>query len=76
MKHETILKTRAYFADLCLGCIQEVLDGSVKVNDREKYFKQQIESYHNTLAGGNDHTFTHWQYANYIETGKCVALLP
>lgn len=76
MKPETIIKTRNHFADLCLGCIQEVLEGSVKVNDRTRYIKRQVESYHDTLAGANDHTFTHWQYANYLETGKCVAFLP
>lgn len=72
---EATIKTREHFADLCDKCIQGAKNGEFRVNDLEKYIKQNTESKHADLAGENDHTFTFYQYKHYLLTGNCVALL-
>lgn len=76
LTEESILKAREWFADNARGCIEEVQNGSVKVNDPESYFKWCEERVKDALAGHNDHTLTFLQRAHYIQTGECVALLP
>ena len=73
---QAIIETRAHFADLCLRCIEDAQTGETRVNDLDRYVEQQTRSRIATLAGENDHTFTHRQYAHYLQTGVCVALLP
>ena len=73
---EIIQKARQHFADNAQGCIDEVLSGEVRVNDRDSYFQWQRERMADSLAGNYDHTFTHLQMAYYFQTGECIALLP
>ncbi|BBI90603.1 hypothetical protein HYO65_gp211 [Tenacibaculum phage PTm1] len=58
------------------GCIDEVQRGEVTVNDKEKYFEwcnSNIKKYENRDF---KISLSFLQKAYYIQTGKCVALLP
>ena len=70
------LKTRQYFADLSDRIIEDTLNGKDKPNDPEKWIEYQEKSKADTLAGKNDHTFTHLQMKEYFRTGICHPLLP
>ena len=74
--HETILATRKHFAEIDSACIAEALSGEVKVNDMDKYIKWMEQSTIDTMNGMYDHTLAFLQYALWIQTGKCIALLP
>ena len=79
LTQETIIKTRQHFADNAQCCINEVLDGSVKLPDHvsnEDYFSDCRKRAERFLTGGGDHTFTFLQRAYWIQTGEMVALLP
>lgn len=72
----TIANAYAYFVDNAYACIVEVLDGRVKVNDPENYIAMcELCALQHSL-GKWDHTFTFRQYATFVQTGKCHALLP
>lgn len=74
---ETIKKTDQHFADICQGCINEVLIGEVRVNNKDKYIKNN-ESQKNDYLNGNVNrsNFTYLQRAYFLQTGNCIALLP
>lgn len=74
LTEETIQKTRQWFADNALGCIEDALSGLVKVNDLPRYVEQQYRRAADSLAGEFDHTRTFAQRALYIETGECVPI--
>lgn len=76
LTEETILSTRKHFAENAQACIDEVLCGDVKVDDRETYLSWHIQDMVEFMAGERDHTFTFLQRAYWIQTGDCVALLP
>lgn len=76
LTEETILKTRIWFHDNSLACIEEVRSGMVRVNDSESYFRWREEEARNAIDGKIDHTLTFLQRAHFIQTGECVALLP
>ncbi|APQ41900.1 MAG: hypothetical protein G3W63_19715 [Xanthomonas euvesicatoria] len=76
LSKETIEATRAHFADIAYGCIREVIDGTVKVNDPEAYCaERELDALQYTL-GRWDHTLAFRQYATYLQTGVMHALLP
>ena len=75
LTEESILKTRKYFSDNCLACIEDVKSGKSKIYyDKEDYYKREERNSKDYLAGVNDNTFTFLQRAYYIQTGKSVAL--
>ena len=76
LTEESILKARQWYVDNARGCIEEVQNGSVKVNDPEAYIKWREKQIEDALAGRYDHTLAFLQRAYYIQTGECVALLP
>lgn len=76
LTESSILAARLWFHDNALACIEEVLEGEVKVNDPEGYFKERTESANAYLIGSIDHTFTFKQCAYFIQTGECCQLLP
>ena len=71
-----ILAARKWFADNCYACISQAIDGSLKVNDLQKYIKTESQKAKDFLAGKHDKTFTFMQRAWYIQTGESVAFLP
>jgi hypothetical protein len=73
---ETIQMTRQWYADNAAACIEEVKNGTVKVNDTEKYYKWREQSAVDFMAGKYDHSFGFIQRAVVIQTGECYALLP
>lgn len=73
---ETINKTRQWFHDNCISCIEEVKNGKACVNDSEYYTKWQMKEAKAYLEGRHDHVIAFLQRAYYIQTGKSVALLP
>lgn len=76
LSKETIAATRAHFVDIAYGCIREVIDGTVKVNDPEAYCAAcELRALQHTI-GRWDHTLTFRQYATYLQTGAMHALLP
>ena len=72
----TLKKTDKHFADIYQGCIDEVLSGKVKVNDKEKYFKSCKEMKEKHIKGLSRDNLTYLQRAYWIQTGNCIALLP
>ena len=71
---------RNHFANISLLCIEDALNGTVhgtvKVNNVNEYVAWQREGYEACLLGKYDHTFTLRQYAAYVQSGECHALLP
>lgn len=76
VQQEFILKARTHFANLSMKCIEEAKSGSVKVNDLDAYVAWNERQITESLEGKWDHTFTHLQYAYYLQTGESIALLP
>lgn len=76
LTEETIQKTRVWFHDNALDCIEEVRSGKVMVNDPESYFSWREEQAADALKGNSDHTVAFLQKAYFIQTGESVALLP
>ncbi|MFQ3543589.1 hypothetical protein Q7A53_05840 [Halobacillus rhizosphaerae] len=73
---ETIQKTRKWFHNNCMACIEEVKSGKVYVNNIKKYIEMEKESARDYMEGKNDYIFAFVQRAYYIQTGECIALLP
>ncbi|MDV5126967.1 hypothetical protein ACO7RW_01525 [Bacillus amyloliquefaciens] len=73
---ESIQKTRKWFADNAMACIEEVKSGKVYVNDRESYFAWRKKEAKEYIEGKYDYTVTFLQHACFIQTGESVALLP
>ena len=73
---DSILKARQHFADNAFACIAEAVDGRVRVNDLTAYVEDcEIRAIQHSL-GKWDHPLTVRQYATWIQTGACHALLP
>ncbi len=72
---ETIQKTRKWFSDNALACIEEAKSGKVYVNDLEYYTKLNLEKSKEYLEGKHQITFTFLQRAYFIQTGESVPLL-
>lgn len=73
---ESIQKTRKWFSENAIACIEEVKSGEFKVNDPESYFKWETEKAKEYMEGCHDHTLSFLQRAYFIQTGESVALLP
>ncbi|MCY7943935.1 hypothetical protein P8843_07125 [Bacillus inaquosorum] len=76
LTEESIQKTRKWFADNAIACIEEVKSGKVYVNDCESYFAWREKEAKEYMEGKHDHTVTFLQCAYFIQTEECVALLP
>lgn len=74
LTEETILKTRQHFADNGKGCIDEVLNGTVKVNDQDTYFKRCEQNIIDALAGKSDKTLAFIQHAYFIQSGESTPM--
>lgn len=72
---ETIKKTRKWFHDNSISCIEEVRRGEVGVNDRESYFSWRANQAKEYMDGQHDRNLTFLQRAYFIQTGEWVALL-
>jgi hypothetical protein len=75
LTEESIQKTRKWFSDNAIACIEEVENGKVRVNDCEKYFEMRNKQAKEYLEGKHEITFTFLQRAYFIQTGESVALL-
>lgn len=76
---ETIQRTRQQFADICQGCIDEILSGAVTLpehNVQDEHFARLRAEASEHLAGTWDHTLTFLQRAYWLQTGESIALLP
>lgn len=76
LTEESIQKTRKWFADNAIACIEEVKSGEVYVNDREYYFKWREKEAKEYMEGKHDHVLAFLQRAHFIQTGESIALLP
>jgi hypothetical protein len=79
LTEQSMQSARQYFADNALACIEEVKNGSIVLpshTSNESYFTWCMQRHDDFLAGKNDHTFTFLQYAYFLQTGECIALLP
>lgn len=72
---ETTIKTRKWFIDNDQRCIDEALNGSVKVNDIDAYVAWCRKRSADTQAGLNDHTVTFIQRGIYIQSGEMIGIL-
>lgn len=68
--------TRRHFHDLSLLCMAEAAEGIFRVNEPDEYYATCWRLAGEHLSGKWDHTLTFRQYAHYLQTGQCVALLP
>lgn len=75
LSEESIKKTRKWFSENALACIEEVKSGKVNVNDPEYYFAWREKEAKEYMEGLHDHNFTFWQRAYFIQTGESIALL-
>jgi hypothetical protein len=73
---ESIQKTRKWFSDNAIACIEEVKSGKVRVNDEEFYFNWRNKEAKEFMEGKHDFTVTFLQRAYFIQTGESVGLLP
>lgn len=72
---EIILLTRRTFANNQRMCIEEILDGSVRVNNKDeaiKYYRKTAADY---LNGKNDKVLAFVQRAIYLQTNEMVPIL-
>lgn len=76
LTEQTLLKTDEHFAEICQGCIDEVLRGDVKVNDVDTYVIANSLLKEDYLKGRNRNNLTYMQRAYWIQTGECIGLLP
>lgn len=73
---KTLTETYKHFADIQQGCIDEVLNGRVRVNDQKDYIsKRKAEKEEYLNMNSSNYTFTFLQRAHWLQTGECVALL-
>lgn len=71
-----ILATREHFAQIHVDCIIGASEGEFFVNDLMSYIAWQFGMLRATERGDYDHTFTFLQFAHFLETEDCIALLP
>lgn len=76
LKESSILAARLWFHDNALACIQDILEGKVKVNDQAALIERYTLSAAAYLTGSIDHTLAFRQHAYFIQTGECCPLLP
>jgi hypothetical protein len=76
LAEESIQKTRKWFHDNSIACIEEAESGKVYVNNLEEYATWRNREAKEYMEGCHDHTVTFLQRAYYIQTGESVALLP
>jgi hypothetical protein len=73
---DSINKTRQWFYDNAMACIDEAVSGKVFVTELDSYINWQKQRAESALNGENDNTFVFIQRAYYIQTGESIALLP
>ncbi len=72
---ELIQKTRAWFRDNALACIQEAESGTFHVNDLEGYRLSQTTFINEVMRGDYDGSVAFRQLATFIATGESRPLL-
>ena len=75
LTEDTINKTCQWYADNAQGCINEVLNGEVTVNDIDSYIEEKIKSKADYLDKNFELGLWFYQKALYIQTGESVAIL-
>ncbi len=65
---ETILKTRAWFADHYKQCIEDVLSGVEKVKDKDNYVRWMEALIRLVKSGEFDKSLSFWQRGHFIQT--------
>lgn len=73
--NESIAKTREHFNSIYRACINDALNGDVKIPDVDAYVNWQAQCERDMMQGCNDHTVTFLQMALYIQTGECIGIL-
>lgn len=76
LTEESIQKTRKWFSDNAMACIEEAKNGKFYVNNLEDYTKWEEKSAKEYMEGKHDHVLAFLQRAYFIQTGESVALLP
>ena len=79
LRSDVILSARQYFADSYQECINLALEGTLGLASHvnvDDYVAQERTRKEEMLAGKRDYTFAFLQHAYYIQTGRCLALLP
>lgn len=76
MTNELRQRTREYFRDNALTCIEEARAGVFHVNDIEAYCKSRAEDIEAVMRGDWDGSFAFLQLAKWLESRECPPLLP
>lgn len=72
---EIILLTRRTLANNQRMCIEEILDGSVRVNNKDEAIKYHRKTAADYLKGKNDKNLNFVQRAIYLQTNEMVPIL-
>lgn len=73
---ESLDEARQFFIDNLQLQMQDIREGKVTVNNKQKALKWLMDTELDYEAGVYDKGFTMLQRAYYIQTGESVALLP
>lgn len=76
LTEESILAARQKGVDNCTACIEGAKNGDFRVNNLKDYIEWQEKSIQNYKNGVCDNTLGFLQSAYFIQTGKCIPLLP
>lgn len=72
---DTIRKTCEFYAHHKQRCIDEVLQGTDKVNNVEQYIKDCTEQKEQFKTGSFEPWLGFWQQAYFIQSGQSVPLI-
>ncbi|HSH35318.1 hypothetical protein [Schnuerera sp.] len=75
LTEETILKTREYFYNVCIECVNGAINNEFYVNNVDNYIQFKKEDAESYINGEFDHVLSFIQKAYYIQTGKNIPLL-
>ena len=75
LTEETILKTREYFYNVCIECVNGAINSEFYVNNVDNYIQFKKENAESYINGEFDHILSFLQKAYHIQTGKNVPLL-
>lgn len=75
LTEDTINKTCQWYANNAQGCLNDVLNGSVTVNDTNSYIEEKIKSKADYLDKNFELGLWFYQKALHIQTGESVAIL-
>lgn len=69
------IKTRLDIAQNALDCIEEIINGDVRVNDFNEAYEYNIKRCQDALSGKYDCTFSFKQKYHFLKTQESIPFL-